>query len=64
MREQPVDYATNQDERRPGWLFWPGRHPGVVLLGTLVVAILAFRKSPPAEDVQPDSLEEDVPLFV
>jgi len=64
MREQPVDCARYQDERRPGWLFWPGRHPGVVLLGALVVAILAFRKPLPAKDVQTDSMGEDVPLFV
>jgi hypothetical protein len=64
MRNQPIDFTSNQYQKHQGWLFWPGRHPGVVLLGTLVVAILAFRGSAPAKDVQTDSTGEDVPLFV
>ena len=64
MREQPASYASYQDERLPGWLFWPGRHPGVVLLGTLAVLVLAWGRSLPAKDVQTDSNGDDVPLFI
>jgi hypothetical protein len=35
-----------------------------VLLGTLVVAILAFSESPEPEDSELDASGEEVPLFI
>ena len=64
MREQAEDNAEIYLGQRSDWLRWPGRHPGIVLLGTLIVAMLAFRKSPPADDAQLDTTAEGVPLFI
>ena len=62
MREHPHGQAGS--ELVANWLGWPARHPGIVLLGTLVVAILAFSGEPKLEDTDLDSTGEEVPLFI
>ena len=61
MREQ-TDEPAIKSERHTGWLNWAGQHPGVLLLGALVMAILALRGSPRIKDRDPS--DEEVPLFV
>jgi len=63
MHEQAGGKAANHLERR-GWFNWAGRHPGVELLGALVVAILALQKPPRIEDIERDTSGEEVPLFI
>jgi hypothetical protein len=62
MREERV--VEIRSEHGTGWLDWAGRHPGLVLLGTLVVAILAFSGSPEPADSELDASGEEVPLFI
>jgi hypothetical protein len=62
MRQQRV--VGIRPEHGAGWLDWAGRHPGLVLLGTLVVAILALSESPEPEDSELDASGEEVPLFI
>jgi hypothetical protein len=64
MREQASDKAPIESERHTGWFNWAGRHPGVVLLGALVMAFLALQESPSHEDVERDTSDEEVPLFI
>jgi hypothetical protein len=64
MYEQTNRKAAIRFESGPGWLNWAGRHPGFVVLGALVVAILAFTKSPETRDVESDPGDEEVPLFI
>jgi hypothetical protein len=64
MREQGDGEAAMQLERPTGWFNWAKRHPGVVLLGALLMAILALPKSPRIEDIELDTSVEDVPLFI
>jgi hypothetical protein len=64
MYEQTVGKAAIEIERLTGWFNWAGRHPGVVLLGALVMAILALPKSPRTGDIEPDLGDEEVPLFI
>jgi hypothetical protein len=49
---------------RTGWLDWAGRHPGLALLGSLALAILAFRNTPEPADTQSDAGGEEVALFI
>jgi hypothetical protein len=62
MREQPLGETRLQGGI--GWLDWAGRHPGLVLLGSLAVAILAYWESPPPPDTELDASGEEVPLFI
>jgi hypothetical protein len=62
MREQQT--GETRPERGTGWLDWAGRHPGLVLLGSLTIAILAYRNSPEPEDTELDASGEEVPLFI
>ncbi len=62
MREQP--YGQSGSELGTSWIDWAARHPGIVLLGTLVIAILAFSGEPKLEDTDLDSSGEEVPLFI
>jgi hypothetical protein len=64
MSEQATGQATSQLGRLSGWFNWAERHPGVVLLGALVMAILALPKSPRSEDIERDTTGEEVPLFI
>jgi len=64
MREQASDKAPIESQRHTGWFNWAGRHPGVVLLGALVMAILALSESPGTEDIERDTSGEEVPLFI
>ena len=64
MREQAADKPPTESERHTGWFNWAGRHPGVVLLGALVMAILALSESPGPEDIERDPSGEEVPLFI
>jgi hypothetical protein len=63
MREQTAGKETSQ-LAGPGWFNWIGEHPGVVLLGALVVATLALENSPEIEDIERDPTGEEVPLFI
>jgi hypothetical protein len=47
-----------------GWINWVGRHPGIVLLGALVMTILTVQESPGTKDPEDDSSDEEVPLFI
>lgn len=62
MREQTRGPAAIESESHTGWFYWTGRHPGVLLLGALVMAILALHESPRAAESDPG--DEEVPLFV
>ena len=64
MHEQVPGKAAFQLEPHTGWFNWAERHPGVVLLGALVMAILALQKSPRTEDFERDTSGEEVPLFI
>ncbi len=46
-----------------GWLSWAGRHPGVVLLGSLLLAALLTRNQPRRQP-EADTSAEEVPLFI
>jgi hypothetical protein len=47
-----------------GWINWAGRHPGIVLLGALAMAILTLQKSPGTLEPEYESSDEEVPLFI
>jgi len=64
MREQGVGKPAMQPERRAGWFHWAERHPGILLLGALVMAMLALAKPPKTEDIEHDTSGEEVPLFI
>jgi len=64
MREQGVGKPAMQPERRAGWFHWAERHPGILLLGALVMAIIALQKSPGTEDIEHDPRGEEAPLFI
>lgn len=64
MREQTDDKAAIESEHHAHWFNWAGRHPGVVLLGALVMAIIALQKSPGTEDIEHDPGGEEAPLFI
>jgi hypothetical protein len=64
MYEQASDKPPIESERHTGWFNWAGRHPGVVLLGALVMAFLALQESPCHEDIERDTSDEEVPLFI
>jgi hypothetical protein len=64
MREQTDGKAAIESERHTGWFNWAERHPGVVLLGALVMGILALQKAPRSEDIERDTTGEEVPLFI
>ncbi len=55
----PIQLGTPTD-----WFNWAKRHSGILLLGALAMAILAFRKSRPANELPPDTTGEEVPLFI
>ena len=59
-----ADKATGEIERLSGWVHWVGRHPGIILLGALAMAILSLQKSHKTEGADRDSSGEDVPLFI
>jgi hypothetical protein len=52
------------DPRVTSWLEWAGRHPGVVLLGTLLLAALLTPTQPSRNQPEADAGSEDVPLFI
>ena len=64
MREQSNGTAAIESEYHTHWFNWAGRHPGVVLLGALVMAIMALQKPPCKKDIEHDSGGEEVPLFI
>lgn len=64
MHEQVLSEPTMRMGRIAGWFEWAERHPGVVLLGALAVAILALQESPRAERCESDADGEEVPLFI
>jgi len=64
MRKQSSDEASIEPERHTGWFNWVAQHPGVVLLGALVISVLALSKSPGTEETERDTSGEEVPLFI
>lgn len=62
MEQEPVVIA--QAGPWAGWLGWVGRHPGLVLLGTLAVAILTLGRPHHAPEAAPATNGEDTPLFI
>ena len=64
MFEQTDEKAAIQLESNPGWFKWAGRHPGLVALGALVVAVVALNKSLKIREIEPDTGDEEVPLFI
>jgi len=64
MGQGPADNV--QTEQWTGQLNWAGRHPGLglVLLGTLVVAVRAWGKPYHAPEVERDTASHYVPLFI
>jgi hypothetical protein len=64
MREPQAGTEEVRSQSGMGWLDWAGRHPGLVLLGSLAVAMLASSKSPETTDTELDASGEEVPLFI
>ncbi len=64
MHAQTAGKAAVGVGKLSGWITWAGRHPGIVLLGALVLAILSVHESPRAGDTERDSNDEEVPLFI
>ena len=67
--EEPMDEKINgkaANSRKPqaGWLNWAQQHPGCVMLGALVVALVALKNSPRISDTNCDINDEEVPLFI
>jgi len=46
------------------WFRWAERHPGVMLMGALVVALMALRMPSKTRDTDRDISGEEVPLFI
>lgn len=64
MREQTCGQETIEDKQRMEWMRWAERHPGVMLMGALVVAIVALRMPSKTRDTDRDISGEEVPLFI
>jgi len=64
MQEHAIGKAGIEIGKVSGWINWVGKHPGIVLLGTLAVALLSYRQSADAVDAERDSSGDDVPLFI
>ena len=64
MREAPETQALCHLGTPCGWFIWAKRHPRVMLLGALALAILACRTARRANGVQTGTAGEDVPLFI
>ena len=64
MREQAEDNGTIQNKQSRGWFNWAAGHPGIMLLGALVVAIVALQKVPEPQETDIDPGGEEVPLFI
>ena len=47
-----------------GWFNWAEQHPGFVVLGALLVAVLALNQSLKTVAIDTDSSDEEVPLFI
>jgi hypothetical protein len=46
------------------WIHWAGEHPGLMLLGALMIAVLTMQPTGEPQDAAQDSPVDDVPLFV
>jgi len=64
MCEQPRGQEHTRSALGTSWIDWAVRHPGLVLLGTLVVAVLAITGSPKPAEMELDADGEEVPLFI
>jgi hypothetical protein len=64
MREPRAGTDGIRSQSGMSWLDWAGRHPGLVLLGSLAVAVLACSNSPEPTDTELDASGEEVPLFI
>ena len=65
-RTDHLERSVRAPALRPGnrWFAWAGRHPGVILLGAVAVAVLAIPKPTRKHNVESDSAGEEVPLFI
>jgi hypothetical protein len=63
LRAERRDKAPCPRQRHT-WFGWAGRHPGVVLLGAVIMAIIAIPDPPSVHEVEDDSTGEEVPLFI
>ena len=61
---QNAGSKKSTQQRGRHWLGWASRHPGVVLLGAMLVVALALPKPIRIRDVERDTTGEEVPLFV
>jgi hypothetical protein len=52
------------NEDHMGLFEWVGRHPGVLLLGTLFVAVMVLTRETESSQADFFGSEEEVPLFV
>ncbi len=58
-------WETDSEDKGPlRWLNWAGRHPGVMVFGTLLVAALLLAREPSKPLPEVDSAGEEVPLFI
>ncbi len=64
MDELTEIHGASSFPRGPGWLKWAEDHPGIVLLGTLVVATLLLARPTTKPAVEMDQASEEVPLFI
>jgi hypothetical protein len=64
MREQTYGQETIEDKQRMEWMRWAERHPGIMLMGALVVALMALRMPSKIRDTDRDISGEEVPLFI
>jgi hypothetical protein len=64
MLDQTNGQETIQDKQHMEWLRWAERHPGIMLMGALVVTIVALRMPSKTRDTDRDISGEEVPLFI
>lgn len=64
MLDQTNGQETIEDKQRMEWFKWAERHPGIMLMGALVVTIVALRMPSKTPDTDRDISGEEVPLFI
>lgn len=64
MCEQPRGHGHTRSALGTSWIDWAVRHPELVLLATLVVAVLAIPDPPKPAGMELDADGEEVPLFI
>ena len=64
MFHQTDEKAATRHESHAGCFNWAVEHPGFMALGAVLVAILAISKSVKIREIEPDTGDEEVPLFI